>query len=187
MSAMEYDGLDARENTLYRPLGPREKPVYDALSYTWGGAEDPQSIVLNGSVHGVTANLGNALRHLRREEEDLTLWVDALCIDQKNNDEKSIQVCMMGDIYRRAACVRAWISMREDEDLRREEHSKSAANFKEPMWTIWSLLESLGTSKWVEFWGDGIGFLEGPDVAEMASSDLRTMAFVDLIHRRNEL
>jgi hypothetical protein len=42
-------------------------------------------------------------------ETDLTLWVDAICINQHNDRENSRQVTMVGQIYRRCAQVRIWL------------------------------------------------------------------------------
>ncbi|KAI1356565.1 heterokaryon incompatibility protein-domain-containing protein, partial [Xylaria sp. FL0043] len=59
-------------------------------------------IIVNGENHDVTINLACAMRHLRSSEEILTIWIDALCIDQSNISEKNRQVAMMRDIYARA-------------------------------------------------------------------------------------
>jgi hypothetical protein len=57
----------------------------------------------------ITQNLALALRHLRQQLEPRVLWVDALCIDQFNNDEKSKQVALMGLIYSSANRVIVWL------------------------------------------------------------------------------
>jgi hypothetical protein len=75
---------------------------YEALSYTWGSAEDPVAIYVGASgaqIISVTQNLASALRYLRHETEDRQLWVDAVCIDQKNLQERSKQVLKMADVY----------------------------------------------------------------------------------------
>lgn len=54
-------------------------PSYRALSYVWGRwRRDPPKIMVNGYAVKVTSNLEMALRHLREEESDIILWVDAL-------------------------------------------------------------------------------------------------------------
>ncbi|KAL7919645.1 heterokaryon incompatibility domain-containing protein [Trichoderma austrokoningii] len=81
-------------------------PPYRALSYVWGRwRRDPPKILVNGYATVVTNNLEMALRHLREEKEDITLWVDALCIDQNNTAERSSQVSQMRDIYSTASEV----------------------------------------------------------------------------------
>jgi hypothetical protein len=57
-----------------------EKPQYEALSYIWGDNTSKVVIALESDIFPVTRNLENALRHLRRPDEDRVLWVDALCL-----------------------------------------------------------------------------------------------------------
>jgi hypothetical protein len=82
---------------------------YHALSYCWGEPIFDQVITCNGEEVKVTAGLFAALRRLQHfhglkfecQHKDLggTLWVDQLCINQSNNEERSSQVQIMGDIY----------------------------------------------------------------------------------------
>ncbi|XP_014555305.1 hypothetical protein COCVIDRAFT_102674 [Bipolaris victoriae FI3] len=76
---------------------------YRALSYVWGSQLHKRSVRLNGRSYPVTLNLESALRHLRAKyNRGLVLWVDALCIDQANGEERTHQVQLMGRIY--ASC-----------------------------------------------------------------------------------
>jgi len=83
-------------------------PVYNALSYVWG---DPvytgNNLTIDGHPFSITPNLHSALRHLRQASGgydcQVPLWVDALCINQGDMDERSQQVAMMRDIYTSAA------------------------------------------------------------------------------------
>ena len=84
------------------------KSQYEALSYTWGSAEDPVAIYVGASgdqIISVTQNLASALQYLRHETEERQLWVDAVCIDQKNLQERSEQVLKMADVYQIAKCA----------------------------------------------------------------------------------
>lgn len=83
--------------------------TYEALSYTWGSLEDPLEVTINGAQMSVTANLHSALRHLRFEEIDRILWVDAICINQNDLLERGHQVKQMGNIYRKAGQVIIWL------------------------------------------------------------------------------
>jgi hypothetical protein len=93
-----------------------DKPTYTALSYVWGSTDDPTCIVLN-ETHDfpITRNLGLALRYLRKQDEDVILWVDALSINQQNNEEKSIHVSHMDEIYKRATETRIWLGEEADD------------------------------------------------------------------------
>jgi hypothetical protein len=57
----------------------------------------------------VTQNLYSALIHLRDKSRPMSLWVDALCINQRDKDEKSVQIQRMGDIYRQSARTIVWL------------------------------------------------------------------------------
>jgi hypothetical protein len=83
-------------------------PVYEALSYTWGDKNDTTSITMSGKTFTVRSNLKYALRHLRLVKMPRVLWIDALCIDQKNLLERSNQVGRMREIYACAEKVIAW-------------------------------------------------------------------------------
>lgn len=78
-------------------LDGRSKPIYTALSYTWGDPTCTKPIVIEGSVVHVTQTLETALRHL--QHDSVPLWIDAICIDQTNVVEKGEQVHMMREIY----------------------------------------------------------------------------------------
>jgi len=70
-----------------------------------GSLDKPHAIKLNGKRLAITENLYIALRNIRIEDEDRILWVDAICIDQKNERERGHQVQQMGDIFSRAEQV----------------------------------------------------------------------------------
>ena len=92
-------------------------PSYHALSYTWGDPNVTGHILLDGAAAlAVTENLESALQHLRPSpnEEPLCIWIDAISIDQQNNDEKSWQVGMMRDIYKDAKDVLVWLGPAAD-------------------------------------------------------------------------
>ncbi|KAF4873556.1 Heterokaryon incompatibility protein 6, OR allele [Colletotrichum siamense] len=76
-------------------------PEYEALSYTWGDASDPLPITVGsgGARIMVTRNCHGALRNLRLQTSDRLLWIDAICINQKDDLEKTVQVRMMGRVY----------------------------------------------------------------------------------------
>lgn len=64
----------------------------------------------------ITANLYSALRFLRLPDAPLVLWVDAVCIDQRNNNERSSQVALMGRIYSLAERVLVWLGEEEEHE-----------------------------------------------------------------------
>ncbi|KAI0876050.1 heterokaryon incompatibility protein-domain-containing protein [Hypoxylon argillaceum] len=93
----------------------RGKDPYEALSYVWGSPTGTIPIHCNDKELLVTPNLYDALRRLRRRFSSRVLWIDAICIDQRQNDrstqERNIQVEMMGEIYREARTVLIWLGV----------------------------------------------------------------------------
>ncbi|KAI2633249.1 HET-domain-containing protein [Hypomontagnella submonticulosa] len=81
---------------------------YITLSYVWGDQHDKKEIILNGHPFPVGPNLYQALQDISQLKwftEDSYLWVDAICINQDDNDEKSEQIPRMAQIYRSASQV----------------------------------------------------------------------------------
>lgn len=64
---------------------------------------------MNGNPFAVIIHLGKILRHLRRDSADIFIWVDAICINQNDLEERSRQVAMMTDIYSTCSEVVAWL------------------------------------------------------------------------------
>ncbi|TVY44317.1 Heterokaryon incompatibility protein 6,OR allele [Lachnellula subtilissima] len=84
---------------------------YSALSYAWGQPQYKRSIILEGKVATVRETLWMALFYLRCSTESLTIWVDALCIDQGNVQERNSQVARMVQIYGAAERVIVWLGL----------------------------------------------------------------------------
>jgi ankyrin repeat protein len=82
---------------------------YEALSYTWGDPQDQHKIEIDDKEMPVRENLYLALRHLRYTNKERILWIDAICIDQKNRKEQGHQVRQMGSIYKGAKRVIIWL------------------------------------------------------------------------------
>ncbi|RFN49058.1 het-domain-containing protein [Fusarium flagelliforme] len=83
--------------------------AYDALSYAWGDPEQVEEILVDGKKLGTARNLHTALLRLRHPKERRRLWIDAICINQSDNHERSHQVSMMQKIYSAAASVVVWL------------------------------------------------------------------------------
>ncbi|KAH8596691.1 heterokaryon incompatibility protein-domain-containing protein [Bisporella sp. PMI_857] len=84
-------------------------PAFEALSYAWGDSELVEPVFINKSRVMVTHNLGVALRHLRYTQWSRTLWIDAVCINQANVEERNHQVFMMNQVYSAANQVLVWL------------------------------------------------------------------------------
>jgi hypothetical protein len=75
---------------------------YTALSYTWGNPKIHREICCNNRQITITESLHSFLWRLRSPTETMTVWADAICINQRNPQERGQQVELMQYIYRRA-------------------------------------------------------------------------------------
>ncbi|KAI0804272.1 heterokaryon incompatibility protein-domain-containing protein [Xylaria sp. FL0064] len=84
-------------------------PAYIALSYVWGTERFTSSISINGTNTPVRPNLAEALSSIAKSDPNVYLWVDAICINQQGEEEKSSLVQHMGEIFAKAKSVYAWL------------------------------------------------------------------------------
>jgi hypothetical protein len=101
---------------------------YEALSYVWGDPTDTLPIYIGEDQFLITANLHTALSHLRDDSFERILWVDAVCINQKDLKEQGQQVQIMAKIYSSAHRVIAWLGDRTEDTDRALEDIRLAAN-----------------------------------------------------------
>jgi hypothetical protein len=83
--------------------------LYEALSYVWGDRDNTLSICVDKNQFQVTVNLYSALLRLRDHSFERIIWVDAICIDQSNLEERKQQVQLMAKIYSNAHRVIVWL------------------------------------------------------------------------------
>jgi hypothetical protein len=82
---------------------------YEALSYTWGSPSPKSLILINGHPFYVGPNL-HAMLHARSMMfGERLVWVDAICINQNDGKEKSVQVKRMEEIYPKSKRTIAWL------------------------------------------------------------------------------
>ncbi|KAI0151766.1 HET-domain-containing protein [Xylariaceae sp. FL1272] len=105
-SPSKYDSCPNSQHTSTNPL-------YEALSYTWGSTQKIAAISIDDGAKSrklpIAKNLFVALCHLRHRDEERTLWVDAICIDQENAPERGQQVQRIGEIFSLADEVIIWL------------------------------------------------------------------------------
>ncbi|CAN9259514.1 unnamed protein product [Alternaria alternata] len=87
------------------------KSTYICLSYVWGKEKYLHRIRLAGRLFQIRQNLHDFLESARKKPHICSewLWIDALCIDQSNNAERSHQVQQMGHIFSCAVKVISWL------------------------------------------------------------------------------
>lgn len=87
-------------------------PPFDAVSYVWGDPEIRFELTVDGDkTLMVLESLRGALTALRLKRKSRILWIDAICIDQNNKQERGQQVGLMGVIYTTASYVRVWLDV----------------------------------------------------------------------------
>jgi hypothetical protein len=87
--------------------------IYEPLSYVWGDASRTHSIICNNASLGLSANLCYGLQRLRLPDKSRRVWVDQICINQSDLDERNEQLRYMNTIYQNASHVLVWLG--EDE------------------------------------------------------------------------
>jgi hypothetical protein len=86
-----------------RTFGISEAPPFESVSYVWGQDERKYTLSFSdSSVLKITPSLFLALPLLSQHCRTGYLWIDQICIDQSNLDERNHQVKSMGAIYRKA-------------------------------------------------------------------------------------
>jgi hypothetical protein len=139
---------------------------FAALSYAWGDPTDTRMIYVNGHRMFVTKNLEAALRQLRviqfvtlaNGKPFFSLWVDAICINQSDLNERSQQVQRMRLIYAKARIVVAWLGEAEDESEKAMKYIKAVGekfDLPQPMYQTMYLPAETGPGS-AEYLGEGI-------------------------------
>lgn len=121
----EHQGLHFRLKTFRLPQ-PRytrleadvqwtldRSPSYCAVSYTWSQKRSRRvkKIFINDHRFLVDVDLWYCLEALSKIRP--FLWIDAICINQKNIEERNAQVRRMGAVYEGADNVSVWLGMPE--------------------------------------------------------------------------
>lgn len=90
------------------------KPSFEAISYCWAEVLGTSHLIVDGKhVDNAPASAVKVLRRFRLRTDVRTFWIDAICIDQNNLDERSQQVALMGDVYGKSSLTLIWLG---DED-----------------------------------------------------------------------
>jgi hypothetical protein len=106
-----------------------DAPAYEALSYVWGVDPPSVPIICNGQRLNIRSELSYALARVRLKHATRIIWVDALCIDQTDDEEKSHQVPLMGKIFSHATKVNVWLGRGDEKVIKQAfECSKMIAN-----------------------------------------------------------
>ncbi|CZR58212.1 uncharacterized protein PAC_08103 [Phialocephala subalpina] len=126
---------------------------FEALSYCWGSEENPIDIFVGKSdkfTLAVTRNLGEALPYLRYEDAPRILWIDAICVNQKDLDERSQQVQRMADIYSKAARVLIWLGPESDDSDLAIDCIEEVSSHIEVDWPLYTMRSTTDATDWAD-------------------------------------
>ncbi|CAN9247212.1 unnamed protein product [Alternaria alternata] len=144
----------------------RVKNKFEALSYCWGDSQADQIISIHratvdemGQLHcgpaqefPVRSNLHQALKHLRHTTQFVSLWVDAICIDQRDRPyaaaEKNRQLSMMSEIYNCAKNVCIWLGDPDEQSSKALSFVHKISNFEE-LEACLRIVDEATTGQWM--------------------------------------
>lgn len=109
-------------------LDDAKRDAFTAISYTWGQPAPPASTITlsNGEKLPLSQTLTDLFEVLRRRHSYFALWIDSLCINQQDPNEKANQVSMMGQIYSSAQEVMVWLGVSTPETSRAFQFMRSS-------------------------------------------------------------
>ncbi|RFN54217.1 heterokaryon incompatibility protein or allele [Fusarium flagelliforme] len=111
---VDLDDLPPRQKPYSsETIDPAKHVCFEAISYVWGQGTFTDTLVTPDGFIRITASLASILRRLRDHSRPRTYWVDGVCINQADADEKGIQVPLMGLIY--SSAVRVLCDICQDE------------------------------------------------------------------------
>ena len=99
------------------------RPPYIAVSYVWGTEIATKEVSLNGASFFVRENVWRLLEEIRTHDtlKYRLFWVDAICINQADINERNDQVRIMREVYTIATDVLVWLGPpTDDSDLAME-------------------------------------------------------------------
>ncbi|KAH8900633.1 hypothetical protein GQ53DRAFT_628404, partial [Thozetella sp. PMI_491] len=94
-----------------------DEPKYEAMSYVWGNPTRTHLVRVDGKVIPITESVRGILEQKASISGPKKVWIDAVCINQEDIEEKPKQIQMMLDIYRSAKFVTVNLGEAPDADL----------------------------------------------------------------------
>lgn len=87
---------------------------YEAISYVWGHPARAESIIVHGKALNVTTSAYAIMLQRRSRSHEQMIWIDQVCINQTDLEEKASQVRAMNNIFRRASLLSVWLGPSQD-------------------------------------------------------------------------
>jgi len=87
---------------------------FEALSYEWQEKVGTIPVLCDDEKILITPNCKAAMEKLRLRTKSRYIWIDAICINQADDQERNQQVAIMADIFRAADKVMMWLGEETD-------------------------------------------------------------------------
>ncbi|KAF4632825.1 hypothetical protein G7Y89_g5289 [Cudoniella acicularis] len=84
-------------------------PPYTTISYSWDNQVRDQDLAIDKNCIKIIKNLHQGLPHIIRNAKTDFLWIDAISINQEDDDEKAVQIPLMREIYTRCQECLVWL------------------------------------------------------------------------------
>ncbi|KAF2500878.1 HET-domain-containing protein [Lophium mytilinum] len=113
-----------------RVVDLRQSPSFASLSYVWGvksGLSHAVTLPSQECSIEITENCYQALWHIRKLFGGVSIWVDSICINQDDEQEKESQISLMQEIYSLARSVYVWLGQGNDESDKAMEYLRRRA------------------------------------------------------------
>ncbi|KAI1735241.1 heterokaryon incompatibility protein-domain-containing protein [Xylaria scruposa] len=167
-------------------LNLEDGSIYDALSYVWGKDDKNKVIWVDDQPFLITPHLYEILTNLRSRDTDKVIWIDAICINQADNDERTHQVGLMRHIYSQAKSIIIWLGGRTADDELKSFQESSL--FDNPHNVLWPLPTGLVGSTLDQY--DLLAILEAARTQNIGSdhwSEMKYVTYLMLIHCVNAI
>ncbi|KAK2759174.1 hypothetical protein FQN54_003274 [Arachnomyces sp. PD_36] len=100
---LENGELDSPLRASFRTCSAEDSGLWEAVSYAWEGQAPSETIHIGQRPVKVSKVVREMLELLRYRDCERLLWIDAICINQGDEAEKSQQVALMTQIYKNAS------------------------------------------------------------------------------------
>ena len=143
-------------------------PEFETISYTWGTQRVFKRLILNGRFFDVSERVYEVVHDRASSFMTRLIWIDSICINQCDNDEKNIQVRLMKEIYNSSCHTVIWLGhapdaneamaflalldlrMHFDDPNRRASLPLNKLNIDSPAWP--SLVNLINHDYWTRYW-----------------------------------
>ncbi|KAF5133336.1 Heterokaryon incompatibility protein 6, OR allele [Metarhizium anisopliae] len=141
---------------------------FETISYTWGSRQTRKGLIVAGARLDVSDRVYDIVHDRASFLMTRHIWIDSICINQQDNEEKSSQVQLMRKIYGSSYHTVIWLGhgsdandavwflshlrrrIDSDETTRRQAMSLMELNIESPGWT--ALTRLVNHDYWARCW-----------------------------------